>query len=79
MAPTKGDGTAPKNDRWSAGVTPYTEMGYYDADYQPQDSDILVVRRDTLVGRVETAAFLNRGTLRATDGTSAERSRVTPH
>ena len=31
-----------KKDRWSAGVTPYAEMGYYDADYVPKDTDILV-------------------------------------
>jgi len=30
-----------KKDRWAAGVTPYAEMGYYDADYVPKDTDIL--------------------------------------
>ena len=35
MAATNGDGAKPK-DRWSAGVTPYAEMGYYDADYEPE-------------------------------------------
>jgi ribulose-bisphosphate carboxylase large chain len=31
--------------RWGAGVTPYAEMGYYDADYQPKDTDILCAFR----------------------------------
>ena len=34
-------------DRWSAGVTPYAEMGYYDADYEPKDTDILAAFRIT--------------------------------
>src|ERR687898_294557 len=47
MAATNGDGAKPKKDRWSAGVAPYTEMGYYDADYEPKDSDILAAFRVT--------------------------------
>ena len=47
MAATNGDGAKPKKDRWSAGVTPYAEMGYYDADYEPKDSDILAAFRVT--------------------------------
>ncbi len=31
--------------RWSAGVTPYTEMGYYQPDYEPKDTDILCAFR----------------------------------
>ena len=31
--------------RWSAGVTPYKEMGYYQPDYVPKDSDILCAFR----------------------------------
>src|SRR5579872_2636269 len=34
-------------DRWAAGVTPYAEMGYYDADYEPKDTDILCAFRVT--------------------------------
>src|SRR5919108_248983 len=34
-------------DRWAAGVTPYAEMGYFDADYEPKDSDILAAFRIT--------------------------------
>lgn len=41
---SKSNGTGEKN-RWSAGVTPYAEMGYYDADYEPKDTDILCAFR----------------------------------
>src|ERR671930_450665 len=34
-------------DRWAAGVTPYAEMGYYNPDYEPKDSDILAAFRVT--------------------------------
>lgn len=34
-----------ERNRWSAGVTPYAEMGYYDADYIPKDTDILCAFR----------------------------------
>ncbi|MGH8903379.1 MAG: RuBisCO large subunit C-terminal-like domain-containing protein, partial [Egibacteraceae bacterium] len=42
MAGTSGNG---KKDRWSAGVTPYAEMGYWAPDYQPKDTDILAAFR----------------------------------
>ncbi len=46
MSPTsKGSDALEKKDRWSAGVTPYAEMGYYDADYVPKDTDILCAFR----------------------------------
>jgi ribulose-bisphosphate carboxylase large chain len=48
-----------KKDRWAAGVTPYAEMGYYDPDYEPEDSDILAAFRVTPqpgVDPVEAAA-----------------------
>jgi ribulose-bisphosphate carboxylase large chain len=32
-------------DRWGAGVIPYAEMGYYNPDYQPKDTDILAAFR----------------------------------
>lgn len=35
----------PTKERWSAGVTPYAEMGYYRPDYEPKDSDILCAFR----------------------------------
>ena len=31
--------------RWSAGVAPYAEMGYYNPDYQPKETDILCAFR----------------------------------
>jgi ribulose-bisphosphate carboxylase large chain len=31
--------------RWAAGVTPYAEMGYYQPDYEPKDTDILCAFR----------------------------------
>ena len=34
-----------EQSRWSAGVIPYAEMGYYDADYQPKDTDVLAAFR----------------------------------
>jgi ribulose-bisphosphate carboxylase large chain len=46
-------------DRWAAGVTPYAEMGYYNPDYEPKDSDILAAFRITPqpgVDPVEAAA-----------------------
>src|SRR5215471_14018273 len=46
MTPTSTDTTA-KKDRWASGVTPYAEMGYYDADYEPSDTDILAAFRIT--------------------------------
>jgi ribulose-bisphosphate carboxylase large chain len=47
MDTMSGNGVKTKRDRWSAGVTPYAEMGYYDADYEPKDSDILAAFRIT--------------------------------
>src|SRR5690349_15505410 len=34
-------------DRWTAGVTPYARMGYWDGDYEPKDTDILAAFRIT--------------------------------
>jgi ribulose-bisphosphate carboxylase large chain len=36
-----------KTDRWSAGVIPYAEMGYWLPDYQPKDTDTLCAFRVT--------------------------------
>jgi ribulose-bisphosphate carboxylase large chain len=46
MSPTSENGAMQK-DRWAAGVTPYAEMGYYDPDYEPKDSDVLAAFRVT--------------------------------
>ena len=51
--------TANKKDRWASGVTPYAEMGYFDPDYVPKDTDILAAFRITPqpgVDPVEAAA-----------------------
>jgi ribulose-bisphosphate carboxylase large chain len=34
-------------ERWSAGVIPYAEMGYWQPDYQPKDTDVLAAFRVT--------------------------------
>ncbi|MGQ0576727.1 MAG: form I ribulose bisphosphate carboxylase large subunit [Pseudonocardia sp.] len=33
--------------RWSAGVIPYAEMGYWEPDYEPKDTDVLCAFRIT--------------------------------
>src|SRR6478609_8054330 len=51
--------TAASAGRWTAGVTPYAEMGYWDPDYAPKDTDILCAFRITPqdgVDAVEAAA-----------------------
>jgi ribulose-bisphosphate carboxylase large chain len=45
MSPTSSTDHEHKKDRWAAGVTPYREMGYYDADYEPGDTDVLAAFR----------------------------------
>lgn len=44
MAVILDNGTE-KKSRWSAGVTPYVEMGYYKPDYVPRETDILCAFR----------------------------------
>lgn len=34
-------------DRWNAGVIPYAEMGYWQPDYVPKDTDVLCAFRIT--------------------------------
>ncbi|MDQ2967264.1 MAG: form I ribulose bisphosphate carboxylase large subunit [Actinomycetota bacterium] len=36
-----------EKDRWAAGVAPYAEMGYYEPDYEPKDTDVLAAFRIT--------------------------------
>src|SRR4051812_9123196 len=46
-------------DRWTSGVTPYAEMGYWDPDYEPRDTDVLCAFRVTPqdgVDAIEAAA-----------------------
>jgi len=40
-----GNSKDKKKGRWSAGVTPYAEMGYYLPDYEPKPSDVLCAFR----------------------------------
>src|SRR3954453_2098356 len=47
MSPTSSNDHEAKKDRWAAGGTPYREMGYYDADYEPRDTDVLAAFRIT--------------------------------
>jgi ribulose-bisphosphate carboxylase large chain len=57
MTMTNGEPAA--TDRWTAGVTPYAEMGYWDGDYEPKDTDILAAFRITPqegVDAIEAAA-----------------------
>jgi len=59
MSPATRNDHEPQKDRWAAGVTPYREMGYYDADYEPADTDVLAAFRITPqpgVDPVEAAA-----------------------
>ena len=45
--------------RWDSGVTPYAEMGYWDPDYEPKDTDVLCAFRITPqegVDAIEAAA-----------------------
>jgi ribulose-bisphosphate carboxylase large chain len=59
MSPPAAAVTDHKKDRWASGVTPYAEMGYYDADYEPKDTDILCAFRITPqpgVDAIEAAA-----------------------
>src|ERR1700730_10799332 len=46
MAPMAG-GNGSGKERWGPGVIPYAEMGYYEPDYQPKDTDILCAFRVT--------------------------------
>jgi ribulose-bisphosphate carboxylase large chain len=39
--------SASKVDRFRAGVLPYRDMGYWDPDYEPRDTDVLAVFRVT--------------------------------
>ena len=46
-------------DRWTAGVTPYAQLGYWAPDYEPKDTDVLAAFRITPqdgVDAVEAAA-----------------------
>jgi len=70
-----------QKDRWDAGVTPYAEMGYWDADYEPKDTDVLAAFRITPqpgVDPVEAAAAVAGESSTAT-WTVVWTDRLTPH
>src|SRR5690242_7203136 len=68
-------------DRWAAGVTPYAEMGYWDADYEPKDTDILCAFRITPQEGVEAieAAAAVAGESSTATWTVVWTDRLTPH
>ena len=33
------------SERWNAGVIPYAEMGFWQPDYEPKDTDVLAAFR----------------------------------
>src|SRR3979411_1797651 len=77
----RGNMTVVNKDRWAAGVTPYAEMGYWDADYEPKDTDILCAFRITPqpgVDPVEAAAAVAGESSTAT-WTVVWTDRLTPH
>jgi ribulose-bisphosphate carboxylase large chain len=47
MSPMTAQPPGDKSHRLAAGVAPYAEMGYYDADYEPKDTDVLAAFRVT--------------------------------
>ena len=81
MSPTPSNEHDPKKDRWAAGVTPYREMGYYDADYEPRDTDVLAAFRiipQPGVDPIEAAAAVAGESSTAT-WTVVWTDRLTPH
>ncbi len=59
MSTAEKDGKEKDKGRWDSGVTPYAEMGYWDPDYEPKDTDVLCAFRITPqegVDAIEAAA-----------------------
>jgi ribulose-bisphosphate carboxylase large chain len=59
MSTTEKDGKKKTKSRWDSGVTPYAEMGYWDPEYEPKDTDVLCAFRITPqegVDAIEAAA-----------------------
>src|SRR5512146_688776 len=73
--------TPNKKSRWAAGVTPYAEMGYYNTNYEPKDTDILCAFRlvpQQGVEPIEAAAAVAGESSTAT-WTVVWTDRLTPH
>ena len=58
---------APTADRYKAGVMPYKEMGYFEPDYEPKDTDIVVLLPDHAAGRRRSRGGGGRGRGRELD------------
>jgi len=75
--------TTTNNDkgRWTAGVTPYAEMGYWNPDYEPKDTDVLCVFRISPQEGVEPieAAAAVAGESSTATWTVVWTDRLTPH
>ncbi|MBA2523992.1 MAG: form I ribulose bisphosphate carboxylase large subunit [Solirubrobacterales bacterium] len=74
-------GSPAVKDRWAAGVTPYAEMGFWEPDYEPKDTDILCAFRITPqegVDPIEAAAAVAGESSTAT-WTVVWTDRLTPH
>lgn len=61
MTDTEVPASEKKADRWSAGVIPYAEMGYWLPDYQPKDTDVLWAFRITPQPRSRRRRLKRRG------------------
>ena len=68
MLPRVTTRSRPLRDRWTAGVTPYAEMGYWDPDYEPKDTDVLCAFRDHAAGGRRRDRGRRRGRGRVLDG-----------
>jgi ribulose-bisphosphate carboxylase large chain len=82
MTPATAQAGVPATkDRWTAGVTPYAEMGYWDADYEPKDTDVLAAFRITPQEGVEPieAAAAVAGESSTATWTVVWTDRLTPH
>ncbi|MGI8594019.1 MAG: RuBisCO large subunit C-terminal-like domain-containing protein, partial [Solirubrobacteraceae bacterium] len=77
MSDENGD----KKDRWAPGVTPYAEMGFWNAEYEIKETDILCCFRITPqegVDPIEAAAAVAGESSTAT-WTVVWTDRLTPH
>ena len=50
-------------DRYRAGVLKYADMGYWDGDYQPRDTDVLALFRITPQDGVDPTVLVGRWNL----------------
>lgn len=73
--------TSTTTDRWEAGVLPYVDMGYHDASYEPQETDVLCAFRVTPQPGVprEEAAGAVAGESSTATWTVVWTDRLTPH